>query len=904
MVKSKKKIYLILLSVIMLLLSSLPLYEIKEARALSWDPVKWILCGKEKGEAVLKAQRTDYIEFIKYSKSAIGNQDGKFDISNSILQLSGYGNDDTSKVARNPFDVMLFSGLTFSSYRGEFKYYLVDPCSDAENQESVATNFGQFYEDRKEPLTTSSERASTLDVRTKVYNEGFWSAFIKSMTDRLANAIFFIAKLIVSITLALISFSLTDLSEVFGIGQGFQEDMFLKFYNGLFVPLVVIMFLFTAGYLAYHGLVKKSYRQALSQGLLKTILCFVAAIALSLNPSWISIPNKVATTGQAIVISAMSGGFESNGTSDLCTTEVGFEELGEGDSRNYLDKTSEGLRSIIGCRMWSEFLLKPFVLGQFGAKYEDLEELNNVNSKWVGEPKMELGEGNEKKNWGLFYVSTMSPNHKALDGQIAPNVGAVNRDYYRIVDALSNYDENFYLNENQQKMGEKELTEKDSKLVTDEELKTSEIDYTKGYVEVQDNTPLDEWTYFIGNHNGNRIAYASIAALYAIIGSLPPLSFAMSSIVYGLSLSLLVIFAPIFLLLGCWGGRGNSIFMQYLGTLVSITIKRIVSAGLLFLSILLVSNAMDLVSEAGFFTSLLFLIVIVMMLLKNKDKIISQLSNVNMPQMNTEPVNKIKNMGKNVASTTGNLVGGAVAGAVATKSLKGAASGMEEAIRNEAYKTKIGRTANAIYETKAKGMARAHTEPRHCIECGVELNEDDIVYINTEGSYVCYDCASKDSFKDLKEIAKDNIIDGAIEMADKDTDVPIERKDEKTGERKIEKLRVMSYDNMRDLGYYSNDDTILKANKEKAIKKIHDTKEILELQLDNKRKISKISIPEPLQDRVNPLEIARLAKAGNTAQVKNILISACNDIEADIVYRTQEDNSEKEGKESENTKED
>lgn len=883
MMSKKNKIHLMILASIMLLFSFLPFYSVEKTNAFVWDPVRWILCGKEQGEQLLKAQRTDYLEFIKYSKSAIGAQDNSFDVSNEILKVAGYGDENVNGGKRNPFDIMLFSGLNFSSYRGEFKFYLVDPCLDSENQEAVASNFGQFYEDRREPLTTSGERASTMDVRTKVYQEGLWSAFIKSAKDRIANLIFSIAKLIVSTTLALISLSLTDVSEMFGLTQTLQEDIFMKFYNGFFLPLASIMFVFTAGYLIYQGLIKKNYRQALMQGIVKTIACFVLAIAIATHPSLMSLPNKIATTGQALVITSMSNGFESNST-DLCETDLGFEEATDIFDKNYLDKTSQGLKSVIGCRMWSEFLLKPFIIGQFGSKYEDLNELENVNSKWVGKPSVKLGDSYEQTNWGLFYVSLMSRNHTALDGKIAPNVGTIHRDYYRIIDALSNYDEDFYLNENKQEMGSQELTEADSVLVTNDE----DRDFSKGYVQVQDNAPLEQWSYFIGNHNGNRIAYAGIAALFSIIGSLAPLLLSLGSIIYGLTLTLLIMFAPFFLLIGCWGGRGNDIFIQYAGTLISTVIKKIVCAGLLFLSILLISNTMELVNEVGFFISFIFLIVVVLMFLKNKDRIIENLSRINMPQMSTSGVDKTKAVIKKSVDTTKDIASGAIAGGIATKSFKGAGAGMEEAIRNRAYRSQTGRTANIVYESQAKRMAQAKTKPTYCIECGIELGEDSTVFVNEEGSYVCYDCASLHGFEDMTEVIKDNVHDSSIEMANKYTKVPVERVNE-NGEKNLEVLTVMSYDDMRDFGYYNKTNTTLKYNKEEAIKKIEDTKEILELQLDNHKVISKVNIPEPLQDRVNPLEIARLAKQGNTAQVKNILIKACNDMITDIRNRTQEE---------------
>ena len=112
-----------------------------------------------------------------------------------------------------PFDKFGLAGLKFSSYTGEWKYYDINPCQSGEEQ-VTATNFGEFYEGRLDPMSTYEEVNNTTDVRTKEYARGRMSALWKAMTNNFSNMFVGIAKGVVALTLALISISLSDLTEL------------------------------------------------------------------------------------------------------------------------------------------------------------------------------------------------------------------------------------------------------------------------------------------------------------------------------------------------------------------------------------------------------------------------------------------------------------------------------------------------------------------------------------------------------------------------------------------------------------------------------------------------------------------------------------------------------------------
>lgn len=900
-----RKIRLLIIISILMLISSL-IYPLttKTDAAFSQDIEKWIMCSIENGDKVLKAKSSDWIPYLMYSKSAIGEYEKEGAMYNRILELSGYGAGKNPSLKKSPFDVMLFSGLRFSSYRGEFKYYDVQPCVDDEQSLSMAGNFGQFYEKRKETLASYSEVTSSTDIRAKTFNESLLTSIWKGAGDMVGNFFMTLAKFILSIVLAVLHFSLSDISTEFGLGEQFQQETFTKLYEGFFTPLVVIMFVFTGIYIFHQGIVKRQIREAVVGGLGKTLICFVVAIFLATNTQYISVPNKVAVTGQALLISAMNKGYDDggNGDADLCNTEVGFSKATDITSPNYLDEIGRGMQSVIGCRMWSEFLLKPFIAGQFGTEYKDLDKLDNVNHKWVGEPKVDIG-GQEFTNWGLMYVSVMTDKHKPLDGIDSPPVGTMNKDYYRIIDALSNYDEDFYLNDNKFDVDGVEKTEADSIKVDNEE----DIDYDHGYPVPQNNDPLKEWSYFVGNHNSNKIKYALVACIFAVVGSIAPLVFGFASLVYGLGVTFLMLFAPVFLLLGCWGGRGNSILMKYWHTLISTVFKRIVAGGLLFISILLVTSVMSLVNEIGYFTSIIFMCIVTYLLTKNKDELISKLSHiggVSDDAISTENMNKVGNTAKGAVRTAGVVGAGAVAGSIASKkaggsAFKGGFNGAAQVMKDKAYMTPAGRQAHIVYDMKTKEKDKSKGKGDRCALCGVSLAEDTEVWVDQYGNYVCEDCASADGFDGYESVIKDNIKDESVSMSES---VSYVKKDGATGDNKsdYEKVSHIDYSDLMNIGYYDKD-SMTEESANKAKEKLNDTRRIIKEELKDNKPIRKLYVPDPLKAYINIPYLTDVAANGDTEEVKKILLEACDSLDTDINNKVKKEN--KDGGNTEETQE-
>lgn len=343
-----------------------------------------------------------------------------------------------------------------------------------------------FYDTRLEPRSTWDDRMKSIDPRTMQFSEGFFLRFIRAWMTNLTNTIFDATKIIVGLTIALIGLAFSDVVSLLGInkvvtGTSGDGGLFKSLYESFFLPLTILAFVATGAHVAWQGLVKRAFRNALG-GLIRALACFLIAVIIAANPAWfIALPNNVAVVGQSLVASVLNQGLI--GGSDLCDSNVGGEinpvTHGDGgdfeaptgapagnyvdpnakvrtdpeEAQGFLTEASLNMQSAIGCSLWNVFLFTPWVEGQFGTTYDKLnmDTLGNRNGApkasgkkaWVGEPEVPMGGGTTIKNWALFQISTQTNAHSAYGkpAELSAYSQGVAHDWWRIVDAISNYQE-------------------------------------------------------------------------------------------------------------------------------------------------------------------------------------------------------------------------------------------------------------------------------------------------------------------------------------------------------------------------------------------------------------------------------------------------------------------------------
>lgn len=1063
-----KKTILLLTSLLSLLVAITP--SVISTPKADDGVVSWFMCMTDSGQTVYKFAKTNYMAYLIRSKSAIASSETPdTNWFNGILNYSGYNVGQTTSTAEiNVFERFGFAGLNYSSYAGEWKYYDINPCEDSAAKTS---NLGEYYTGRLDPQSSFTELAASKDPRSVQYNKGFLGTLLLSMNDVLANMILWLGKLILSITLALIGLSFTDVADLLGITNTVQETVFKNLYNGFFVPMVVVMMILSACYIMYYGLLKRQYREAFVNGFVMTILSFLLAILLVMNPNLLSVPNKVATMAQTVVVSGLGDTISNNTKSDFCRTETGINNTSL-TSDDFLENAADRMKSIVGCRMYSEFIFKPWVKGQWGTEYENLDsdDLNNINSSWVGSPDVQLGT-KTISNWALFQVSIQSGYHIAVDGTQTANVGGVHKDWYRIVDALSNYDEEEVIYGSNSSGGSSsssgvaggdwltegteanKLAKKVYEYLTEElglsgaaavgilanieaesswdinAIETapttadgagvglfqftggnriqyaewlqatgrdndykSQVDFvfedelwsraaesafrtrgpvygvttsfpnieafletsdykaaTEGFMfgyerpneseelnhlrsrrlpnaeaaskvfdvkkkadrskwkfdnpsasstggavvsstsgatgqlivrQIVESDPLEEWNYWTGNRNGERIAQATLSLVLVIVGSVGPLVFGFASATYSIAMTLLMMLAPIFLLFGVWGGRGNRIMTSYFGSLLSVAIRKVVASFLLILSIILSSNTLALINKIGYFRAILFTIIITYVLIRNKDRLLDLVGSVNIGQLNLSSFSKGFNTVKQSAKFTAGLVtstavGGYVANSHGADVKAGMRIGAGEYIKNKLYATETGRSMTAYMNAAGqRGRAGIKTD---CINCGRTVDDGTYGYFDDMGNLWCEDCAiASDFFDDFAPILMNN---------DENT-VDMERTTYYGENNEI--VSQPSYANWAEAGNSKDKNEILKQSLDSI--KVYDSN-IRMAMIENERikkensarknkdtaqevTLNKMVIADPIRKYVNAGELQNNLRSGKTDEFNDTIVKA------------------------------
>lgn len=473
-----------------------------QQKAEAFDWTKWIMCSvmPDPSKQIYQWTQTSDPYFKFRSKSSISggidNVEGGLNwilnnfgpgfkkINEPIIGYSIDPNDGTDKKTSNsdtskndkekkynrgtkvtPFDRFGVAGLHFTGYIGEWKYLVINACAD-ESADPQDPKANLYYEERLEPQSTWENIPNSNDVRTKQFSRGIVTQLFTSFNDVVANWIFNLTKTIVVVTIGLISLSFTDIINVMGIDKLIDGDngIFNILYNGIFAPLVFIAFAITGIVIFWNAVVKRRYRESL-RDLIRSLVMFIIAIVIAASPlTYIQIPNKIAVTIQSVILTTMNSA--TSGGNGLCSVDNDknskkidlVDNSKKGNDQELLSTASERMRSAVGCQFWQMFLLKPWAQAQFGTDWNNLwangkipkwvdkdkaADLDNKNKDMVGDAEVPLGNGNVINNWAIYQISTQTNVHSPTNhqGDKPKYTAGLANDWWRIVDVLSNYEE-------------------------------------------------------------------------------------------------------------------------------------------------------------------------------------------------------------------------------------------------------------------------------------------------------------------------------------------------------------------------------------------------------------------------------------------------------------------------------
>lgn len=632
------------------------------------------------------------------------------------------------------------------------------------NADMLDPGTGDFYEGRLEPRSTWEDIAKSKDVRSMQFSKGFGARYYIAVMTNASNFIFSITKMIVVFTIALIGLAFSDIMKVLGIDViligdgGGSSGIYGSLYQSVFGPLVVMAFVLTGCYLIYYGIVKRQYRNAMGM-LVRTLACFFAAVIVSASPAWfIALPNNVAVVTQALAASALNQGLA--GGNGMCESDLGYlapnGRPGADVERaeNFLKRASLNMQSSVGCAYWNTFLFRPWVEGQFGESNHTAlngPRLGNRNGPygytgderqskgWVGRPTVPLGHGKTVDNWALFHLSTQTNVHSPIgaNGELSDYSQGVANDWWRVVDAFSNYQEDSEIRSRVRGEGG---AYSGSRVIT--------------YAGPLEPEVLEQWDFWAGNSQMYRLMTALTSVVVAGLGVLAPLAFAALSAMYAIGLAILMAFAPIMFLLGCWAGRGFELFKAWGDLVITTTVKRIVTGVLMMVSIIVTSVALSLMNSVGYWQGLLVMIILSVALFKSRTKIVQALNFLRFSSVDlSQTASRVTQTIGTAAGTAGRFGAAAAGGAVQSKRYGGTVTGgmlagMKQETQNLALRSPVLKSIEqTVVGQKMNNEDVDVWAHRYCAVCSQPLINL-AVWESDELGYVCGRCESEGMVED------------------------------------------------------------------------------------------------------------------------------------------------------------
>lgn len=782
-----------------------------------FDPIRWSMCvwGDDSLPATMyQVTQSSDLQFETRSKSTMNFGTDRVDNGlNAIMQLFGPDYVEVNKevIGRvtnaeykdkkddeeelefnsgpqvNPFDRFGVAGLKFTGYTGEWKHVIIDACDPKKDPVDPKSNL--YYDDRLEPRSTWEDISKSEDIRTQQFSKGLPSQYGQAIGNVLANWVFIIPKSTVVLTVALINFSFADVGEKLGVvdllvGKDGQDGVFTTVFESLYIPLLATVMLIFAAWIIVVGMWQQRARAAL-MGVLRSFLMILVAFVIAANPGpVINAPNSIAVMFQSMILSSMDRSLESQG--ELCNTDIGAVETkidtsDSDDDQETLAEAAGNIRSVVGCTFWQMFLVTPWAESQWGTDWnnlwvkdkipdwapEDSDSLKNTNDDMVGDAAVPLGDGKFVHNWAIFQISAQTDAHSPIgdDGGVPKYSSGVSTDWWRIVDATSNY----------QEVKVKVDGESASNTGGDEDNSASQTDADKEDAYWKPDTsdeakPVDEWDTWAGNSAWSRIAGASSAALIAGIGLLAPFILSLLTSSAALGSIILMAFAPLMLLLGAGPGRMFDVFKSWVKLVVDLTITRIALGILLVLSIIFTMIAIDTIGDEGWWKGMMLLVLGSILIIKARPRFVAILTDMSFNARDISGgMRKISGGAQNIGRAGMRGATTAVAGGVNSKRYggsftKGALVGARNELKNQAYRNKGTRSALATYETMKHNMnpGSENFSQEFCALCGKSLGDANngramIGGRDGEGNYYCQDCYEDGAApQDTREVILDN----------------------------------------------------------------------------------------------------------------------------------------------------
>lgn len=438
--------------------------------------------------------------------------------------------------------------------------------------------------------------------------------------------------------------------------------------QGLYFPMLTIAFLTTACWLMWTGLVQRQFRLGLS-GVAWAVIALFVGVAMMTKPNLTARgPHTINNAVLGCLVSAINGGdctgSGSGGENKNISSAIGEECRSEGSEGN----KAEWQVNALNCSLFKTFVLDNWSRASFGYPYNELYTENP-------------GKGGKT----IDLKGKASPGDFAVDLQ---GPGGDTRDVKTNGSRVSN-------------MALKQLN-----LMTNLESSSGTKEWKPLIRVAAENEKM--WPYWASaaNSDGSRIGIAVVGALEAFISGVVIIMFSLWGLVYSLVSSILIMFAPIFMLFALHPGKGKRIALGWMEAIIANILKYLATSFMVMASMMLYASI--LASSSGM-TAFIGVFIISGALWNYRKEFVNLIGATNMGgQKISNPLGeKLEKKGSKLGDATSAVVGGAIGSKLAGR---GAFDGAGKSL-GRMMKRGNGVTANLVRQySRAKNDAKKDKE--------------------------------------------------------------------------------------------------------------------------------------------------------------------------------------------------
>lgn len=391
--------------------------------------------------------------------------------------------------------------------------------------------------------------------------------------------------------------------------------------QGLYFPMLTIAVLTTAVWLMWTGLVQRQFRLGLS-GVAWAVMALFVGVAMMTKPNLTARgPHTINNAVLGCLVSAINGGdctgSGSGGENKNISSAIGEECRSEGSEGN----KAEWQVNALNCSLFKTFVLDNWSRASFGYPYNELYTENP-------------GKGGKT----IDLKGKASPGDFAVDLQ---GPGGDTRDVKTSGSRVSN-------------MALKQLN-----LMTNLESASGTKEWKPLIRVAAENEKM--WPYWASaaNSDGSRLGTAVVGALEAFIAGLVIIIFSLWGLVYSLVSSILIMFAPVFMLFALHPGKGKRIALGWMEAIISNILKYLGTSFMVMASMILYASI--LASSSGM-TAFIGVFIISGALWNYRKEFVNLIGATNMGgQKISNPLGeKLEKKGNKLGDAASAVVGGAI----------------------------------------------------------------------------------------------------------------------------------------------------------------------------------------------------------------------------------------------------